>query len=253
MSIKYTVSALAIVLGLATPASAVTITSISGLWTELTSTGPGNAASTLNTSTLSWGLPPEGGAQSSYNFAGTSTPLETKVDEAFNLGTFTHSNNPIYDSREMLDSATLSLSFTIEGLDQTFRSVFNFEHEETPNNAATCADGGLTGSGINDNGCADRVTLSLNEAQTESFTVGYMEYVLDVTGFLTEGGLAKTFWTREKDDNSAVLQASYKLISDNTPPAPEPTPTNPSEVPLPASGLLLLGGLGAMYAKRRKA
>jgi hypothetical protein len=208
----------------------------------------------VGTSEISWGDLPAGSGmpQSAYSFVGRGTPFDTSVDQMFNLGTFTHKNNPIWTNGEMLNGARLALTFTIEGANDVFRSVFDFQHLETPNESNPCANGEGQGVGVNVNGCADRVTLALNEDESESFTVGHMEYVLDISGFLYNDSLMKRFWTKEKAENVADLQASYKLISDNTPPKPVTPPTTPSEVPLPASGLLLLGGLGAIYAKRRK-
>ena len=68
------------------------------------------------------------------------------------------------------------------------------------------------------------------------------EYLLDITGFQLGDDVFESFWTTERSANEAELQASYRLIS-------EP----PSEVPLPASGLLLLGGLAGLAAARRRA
>ena len=238
-------SALAISIGLATPASAITITSISGVWQSADVTagsisGSDGMASGVGTSSISWGDVPNGYVPSAYSFSGTPTPFETAVDEMFNLGTFTHSNNPIWTNGEMLNGAELVLTFTIDGVAETFQSVFDFTHWETPNEPTNCADGGTHGVGVNANGCADRVTLALNEDETESFTVGGVEYVLDISGFLHQGVLMDSFWTMESAENNAILQASYRMID------------SPSEVPLPASGLLLLGGLAGLAMKRRR-
>lgn len=261
MKLTSVLSALVVTVGLSTPASAITITSISGIWQSADVQagkikGSDNAANGVGTSSISWGDVPKKGNYplSAYSFDATETPFATAPDTAFDLGVFTHSNNPIWTKGEMLNGAELALSFSIEGTTDVFKSVFTFTHWETPNEHKNCADGGKRGKGVNANGCADNVSVSLNEALSESFVVGGMEYVLDITGFLHEGNLLDSFWTKEKAENSAILQASYKLISDNNPddPQDDPNDNTPSEVPLPASGLLLLGGLAGLAMKRRK-
>lgn len=252
MKLTSVLSALAVTVALSTPASAITITSISGIWQSADVaaggiSGSDNAANGVGSSSISWGDVPntETYPLSAYSFDAADAPFVAEPEVIFDLGVFTHSNNPIYTKGEMLNGAELALSFSIEGASNVFTSVLSFTHLETPNNHKTCANGDKHGVGVNSNGCADNVSVSVNEALSESFIVGGMEYVLDVSGFLHEGSLLDSFWTREEAENSAILQASFTLIADHN-------IDEPSEVPLPASGLLLLGGLAGLAMKKRR-
>jgi len=247
------IAAAAVTFAFVSPASAVTITSITGVWESANVSG--GSASGIGTDAILWGRAPSGGPQSGYSFDAEQTPVSTNVDEVFQLGAFTHSNNPIYTNGPLLNDADLAVSFTIAGSDETFKSVFKFDHSETPNSAQICADGQTKSAFVNANGCADSVTAVLNENASQGFFVDGLEYVLDISGFLFNDTLLDTFWTRESEDNTAVLQASYRLISDDTPPQDVPPfgGESPSEVPLPATGLLLLGALAGLAMKRRSA
>jgi len=251
MSLNNLIAAAAVSIAIAHPASAVTITSVIGVWESANVSG--GSASGTGTDSILWGKAPRGGTQSGYSFDAEQTPISTNVDEVFQLGAFTHSNNPIFTNGPLLNDAHLAVSFTIAGSDETFRSVFKFEHSETPNSAQICADGQTQNAFVNANGCADSVTAVLNENESQGFFVDGLEYVLDISGFLFDDMLLETFWTRESEDNIAVLQASYRLISDDTSPEGDPLSDDetPSEVPLPATGLLLLGALAGLALKRR--
>ncbi len=98
------------------------------------------------------------------------------------------------------------------------------------------------GSGVNLNGCADRVTATTNVGSSASFTIGSDVYKFDITGFGPSTDPLRTFWTIEGQDNAVGLTARYTLES------------NLPAVPLPAAGWLLAAGLGGLVAfGRRKA
>lgn len=239
MDMKSVCTALTVAAGLALPSSAtaLTITSIEGVWQNANHVTSGEGEDQIR-----WGVP-DGQGQSGYNFDAAGTDLVADPDENFVLGTFTHLNFPVYGP--FLEMVDLVISFTVEGVSEAITSVFSFAHNETLNSSSTCANGQGNGVGVNANGCADHVTAVLNEARTETFVIDDVEYVMDITGFEFEGETMSDFWTVESAENASQLSAIFRTLDDeNQPPPPE--------VPLPASGLLLLGGLAALAARRRR-
>jgi hypothetical protein len=223
----------------------IDINSVSGIWTD---TDP-NVSGVL-TDTISWGTPATANGQSSYVFEGVAPPPQTgfSLGELFDVGTFFHNNNPITGTP--LSTAELTVNSKIvvkQGLAEIgtydIVSVFDFEHWETPNGDDPCADGGANGSGVNVNGCADRVTFTTNGGQSAGFEFGGVEYILNLTGFLTNGSVADEFWTKEAFSNSAILKGA---VVDKT-----------TVVPIPAAawlfGSALIGAVGLGRRHKRKA
>lgn len=227
----------AAVLTLSSHAGAVSVNLIeaTGTWisTQPTVTGVG-------TNTISWGDPATSRGPSQYIYETLAPELGLDLGEEFKIGKFIHRNNPIY--APLLEEASLKIDYEIQvvngGVIGTFMgsSYFDFEHLESPNGANPCANGGANGSGINSRGCADRVTFTMNEALSDSFTVDGLRYELALTSFLLgDGTVADEFWTKEKKSNKAWLMATV------------------TAVPLPAAGPLfasLLGLLGLMRMRR---
>jgi hypothetical protein len=239
-------SAAIAVVAIATQASAsqVSIESISGTWTSALPVGTAGFSG-LNTNSISWGVAGSTGKQSGYDFdAAAPLPMMASPDTDFVLGQFTHHNNPIkaYPTYPSITSAVLDVVFDIKIGSQT-RSVmsqFTFTHNETPNTANPCANGGTTTNDpLNAWGCADSVTVNLNQGASETFKVDGKSYMFNISGF--EYGLNNsvlgTFWTKEKMANHANLVASYSVV--------------PS-VPLPAAGWMLIAGIGGIAAMRKR-
>ena len=217
----------------ATGASATTlsITTIQGLWQNDT---PDAAVTGEGTSSIRWGVPQSGGAQSGYDFTAEPTTLLVDADTMFDLGTFTHINRPI--TGETLNTAEIAVSIIIDGLADPITSVFSFQHLESNNEANPCANPGAD----NSNGCADRVTATLNLEKSETFTIGGVEYVFNVTGFRVGGSQFTEFWTKENAENHAILQGTFTAVENINP------------IPLPAAGWMLIAGLGGMAAMRKR-
>jgi len=229
-------------------AAVVTINSVYGEWTDTTPEDVyGLTVTTTDEgSTMTWGDPVFDN-QSGYSFEGLVPPpveVDTTTGAEFDLGIFTHDNFRIWmdppTGAFSISSADLTVDFdlTIDGTVYNLSQVYTFEHDETPNGSvATCAYGDAPGTGINgDYGCADRVTAVLNEELSESVVIGNMEYTFGISGFRAGEDLFSYFLTEESKSNEATLVGRLQV----------------SEVPLPASGLLLLGGLAGIAMARRR-
>ncbi|MCB6179353.1 THxN family PEP-CTERM protein [Rhodobacter sp. Har01] len=216
-------------------------------WNGVSAVGSGSAVTGVGTSKIEWGVPfKKGGKKSGYGFVGLESTGHD-VDEEFQLGTFTHFNNPI-NAGTSITKATLSLSFDlmVDGVAKSVDTAFDFLHWETSNAATNgkCANGsGMTG--VNVNGCADRVTISSVLNMMDEFQIGNAFYTMQITGFLLNGVIVSEFWTKEDASNPAVLMAKFTKVRDiDTPP--------PAPVPLPATGLLVLAGLAGLAAAKRR-
>lgn len=196
--------------------------------------------------TIRWGSPATASGQSGYNFDSES-PFSTEFDtvmgmsDIFELGTFTHLNNPIYSSGSSLLSVDLKLSTTVQAGALPAENVdflFSFTHEETPNSASPCAYGPAGQTGVNVNGCADRVTTNTN-AFTDVFSISGVDYTVDIRGFTVGGNFVDGFLTKEKVNNQAIIIAKITAFEDI------------NEVPEPAPFAILGAGLLGLGAVRR--
>ncbi len=218
-------------------AASLTLTDIDGDWSSSSPTVEG-----LGTSEIRWGEPAVR-RQSGYNFTSSATPFTVQDQSRFVVGEFVHDNFPVFGP--FLQSANLRVQFSIVGVDRPITSTFQFFHNETLNDPSgdRCPNGEMNGTGLNVSGCADSVTATLNREQSESFVIDGVTYVLDILGFQSEGETLTNFWTQENLSNSAELVAIFRVLDG------EPVP----EIPLPASGVLLLISLTALGLTRRRA
>jgi len=224
----------------ALPAQAVPvfeISAVTGTWTSATTTPSGGVSgSQIGTNLISWGDPATpGGAQSSFQFNGNA-PAFVNPNVAFELGTFTHSNQPIFLAGPLLTAATLKVVFEgkADGNPFSATSVFNLTHNETPNacsSGANCSD--------------DIVTFVTNPSATTSVLIANVLYSFTFTGFDYGGSPLTQFFTKEGQLNFAKLYGSFTSSSSI------PSVPIPGALPLFASGLAGLGLLA--WRRKRKA
>lgn len=243
------VAAAALLAPAAADAAVVRFDSIVGTWQNAT---PSGIASYNQNGTASpevrWGTPSGQPNKSGYDFDAVTTPLSVTLPPnptgAFDLGTFTHLNYPIASGTSITGiqlKLTAGISISNDGITYVpqglFDFTYDFEHWETPNGADPCANGGAQGSGVNANGCADRVTFKTNLASTQFFTVGSEEYAVRILGFQEAGGNPMSaFWTMENKSNVATLKAdiaSRSIIEQGVP--------EPMTLALFGTGLAALG------------
>jgi hypothetical protein len=244
---------LAAAIAFAVPAKATTVSinpitaswgNVVGAGSTLNSTGNGTT-----TPEIRWGND-AGFGQSGYRYSAAATPLDVNVvvngaSSLFSLGQFTHFNNPIF--APSITGARLTINYGVSvGTTQvgSYNAVFDFRHQETPNSDNPCAFGGPNNQGPNINGCADRVTISLNSGLSEFFTLGGVNYTLDISGFFVPGvGSGNEFLTIERKDNTARLFGRIAAEGFTGQGVPEPN-----------SWAMMLLGFGAVgvAARRRK-
>ena len=225
----------AAVLAYATSASAltITVTDVKGTWTD---TSPVAGISGLGSSTISWGNPVGGGGKSSYTFDGVTPPPQGpfNVGEVFSIGEFIHNNQPITGTTLQTAELTLDWKITINNgstLDVEGTSVYDFSHNETPNNAGSCPPGSVSI-------CDDIVTFDLNEEESDVFTFNGEQYIFTISSFLVGGSPVMDFLTQEGKENKAFLQGSVNVV------------------PVPAAVWLLgsaVAGLGVAGWRKRRA
>ncbi len=192
---------------------------------------------------VSWGI---GANQSGYRFQAIGIPTLivdpiTDLSAITNIGQFTHFNFPI-DSGTSITGVKLQFSTDVLVNGDPFGTVnfiYAFDHEETPNADNPCAYGGANSQGVNINGCADRVAVNFNQS-SGFFSIGQVDYALDVRGFLVGGNPASSFLTVESQTNTAFLRGQVVLRE------------NAGAVPEPASWAMMILGFGLVGAAKRK-
>jgi hypothetical protein len=214
-------------------AGLVSITSLNASWLNIDPVSIVAVGNGTTTATMSWGSG-TGSGHSGYGFTTATTPIDNFLPPspsgAFDLGTWTHFNNPITGTT--LSTARLQLAATIfvDGVSQCIKNfLFDFSHNETPN-GGTCE---ATTPGVNVNGCADIVTIAYS-LDSDTFAVGDDVYTLNILAGSTY------FETMEAADNAFVVEGELTLRS--------------SVVPEPSALMLMglgLGMLSFVSSKRR--
>ncbi len=180
-----------------------------------------------NNPQVRWGVD-QGSGQSGYNLDLAPPPpvpiiqLVPPNTAPFFIGNFTHVNFPIGPNSITGIDLKISFDITIDGNPLGSHDFFfHFAHDETTNNLNPCPYDPLNLTGVNANGCADRVLVSFLNT-SDSFIVGTDVYTFDLLGFSTDGGttISSSYLTMENALNTAGLYATIALRSDVT--APEP-------------------------------
>jgi PEP-CTERM motif len=217
-------------------ASPIVISNIVGGWQNANPAANATINNQINqlVDQARWGSPAGGTGQSGYDFDPTDNPVNYVLGTPFALGVFTHINQPIVAGTSIV-SIDYNLSFSTNGTPSTLNDIFNFAHNETPNDAP-CPSPSVP------IGC-DIVTISSVNLNSV-IDVGGELFFFNLVGFSTNGGATTQaqFFSAEGGSNSATL---YGMLTTQ----PIVNPLNP--VPEPAS--LLLMGAGLVILARRVA
>nr|WP_297346998.1 THxN family PEP-CTERM protein [uncultured Glaciecola sp.] len=216
-------------------AGLVSISDLNASWLNINPNSISAIGNGTNSAFMYWGND-TGSGQSGYNFTTAAVPININLppspSAAFDLGSWTHFNNPITGTT--LNSATLELAADI-WVDTVWVGVkkflFTFNHNETPNGGVCEA----TGAGVNVNGCADIVTVDYSLI-SDTFMVGSDEYTLNIFGG------SSYFETKEAADNAFNIQGELTLRSNLVP--------EPSGLMIMGIGLGLLGFMGTKHRRK---
>lgn len=227
-------------LGATASAAPVNFNNITGSWSSVDPAGVTVSNNGTANPSMRWGTP-QGSGQSGYDFnAAADFQVEVPPNTDVTLGSFSHLNNPITGTSLNSATLTVAIDIVVDGIAQGSRNfVFDFTHEETPNGANPCANGGAQGVGVNVNGCADLVTVTNNNL-SEDFLVDGVLYTIAILGFKVGDDIVSTFETIEQMTNTAQLIGRVTV-------AEVPIP---AAIPLFLSGIAGLGFAGRMRKKK---
>jgi len=155
---------------------------------------------------------------------GVTPSVATSVDpgQSFLLGQTTHYNNPIQALGDRF-AGSLSLRMSnVPGVEFTVPWEI-WETDNAPWNGR-CADGGTNYSGINGNGCADRITFT-SQVADQTVEIDGVTYTLVFDGFSPATGTCpatrpndtqNVFWTMESDTTSACVYGTLVQVRNLT-------------------------------------
>ena len=223
--------AVMMVFGMAGVASALTLSSVDGSWSNLVG-APGTYINGVSVTygngledQVRWGQPAGSDGQSGLGFTGAAPPDSIfNIGDAFEIGQLRHFNNPIYAPAATSVDLDISLSFSDpEGLNDEFD--FAFTINETPNTT-----GGSPGD--------DDFIFFPSSYASSVFEIGGVNYTLQLLGFGSDASnLVNQFQSPEGGTNAVRLWG--QITTPSSAPVPEP-----STILLVGTGLLGIIGFG---------
>src|SRR3990170_1710579 len=197
------------VVWLASPASAPTLGTVSGTWSNLVGAGATGTFQTVGgENQVLWGVS-TGQGQSGLGFTpNPSLPISFPVGQEFEIGTLRHFNRPIFAPAATAVDLTIGLGLTVPPGSPSF--TFTLSIQETPN-VAPCAFPSATP-------CADKITFP-GAFSTQTFTTSGLTVTLTIVGFRTSPGgpLLADFISNEGQTNSALLFGRITAIIQEVP------------------------------------
>ena len=150
--------------------------------------------------------------QSGFGFDGINGPISgLMMDTPFYLGSFRHYNHTILSPDNSMKWVDLDLTVPIDcdgngTTDTSFAFSPRFSLDETSNDANPCPY--LPGDPVNENGCADAVTIS--QPATANFVCSSVQYTVNIYGFTSNDNCSTVF-----DPNSVATQYITKEAAIN--------------------------------------
>ena len=197
------------------PAEAITLSSVSGNWSEPQGGSNIRYVEQDGASQIFWGEP---GfvqlGQSGLSFLG-SQDIEIETESAFQVGQLTHFNMPVVTGTAV-SAVNLTIGLVFEDIDQSDAFEFVFNIEETENGRVEdCPYVGLPP-------CPDRISWT-SLSSSNAIVIDGQAYILQLLGFqdpLT-GAYADGFISQEGSQNQALLFGRL-VLAPPTQDVPEP-------------------------------
>ena len=236
--IKTSALVIIVILLNASLASALTLGSVTGFWSNPIGGGTSVEFLTVGDEVQGlWGVPTEV-EKSGLGFTGNSAlPVDFSPGSEFEIGMLRHFNQPVFAPAVSAVDLTIDLSFSNPVLNPSF--TFTLEVDETPN-AEPCVYPSATP-------CADKISFpSAFPTLSESYWLGGKFYTLQIVGFRSSPGgvLLTEFISDERQTNTAYLYGAL-----TSPPALEvPVDLKPGSCPNPINtkdkGVLTVAVMG---------